>query len=82
MLDPYSVVPNQDWCIRFCIDFQKVKAVSGFNAYPMPRADKLLEKLGATWLITTCDLTMVYWQISLIPKFQIKTAFYIQFGLH
>lgn len=40
------VVPKPDDTIRCCIDFRKLNAVSKFDAYPMPRIDDLLEKLG------------------------------------
>lgn len=50
---------------RVCFDFRKVNEVSQFEAYPMPRVQELLEKLGKAEYLTTLDITKGYWQIPL-----------------
>lgn len=40
------LVPKADGKTPVCLDFQKVNEVSEFDAYPMPRIQGLLEKLG------------------------------------
>ncbi len=57
-------------------------AVSKFDAYPMPRVDELLDRLGTARIYSTLDLTKGYWQISLSPLSKEKSAFTTPFGLH
>uniref|UniRef100_K7EZI4 ribonuclease H n=1 Tax=Pelodiscus sinensis TaxID=13735 RepID=K7EZI4_PELSI len=78
---PIVLVPKPDGSLRFCIDFRKVNAISKFDAYPMPRTDELLERLGKAKFITTLDLTKGYWQIPLDRESQEKTAFTTPSGL-
>ena len=40
------VVPKPVGVVQFCIDYRKVKVVSKFNTYPMPKVGDLLDKLG------------------------------------
>ncbi len=64
---PIVLVPKTDGSVRFCVDYRKVNAVSKFDAYPMPRVDELLDRLGAACFYSTLDLTKGYWQIPLSP---------------
>lgn len=85
------LVPKSDGSTRFCIDFRKLNSVSEFDAYPMPKIDNLLEKLGKAQYLSSLDLTKGYWQIPLAEDKE-KTAFctpkglfhftYMPFGLH
>ena len=43
---PIVLVGKLDGTIRFCVDDRKVNDVSRFDAYPMPRVDELLDRLG------------------------------------
>ncbi|XP_075779243.1 uncharacterized protein LOC142827525 [Pelodiscus sinensis] len=79
---PIVLVPKPNGSVRFCIDFRKVNAISQFDAYPMPRVDVLLERLGRARYISTLDLTKGYWQIPLTPRTKAKTAFPTPFGLY
>nr|XP_025037655.1 uncharacterized protein LOC112544857 [Pelodiscus sinensis] len=79
---PIVLVPKADGSTRFCIDFRKVNAISRFDAYPMPRIDELLGRLGRATYLSTLDLTKGYWQIPLSPEAQAKTAFATPFGLY
>ncbi|MGH0172760.1 UNVERIFIED_CONTAM: hypothetical protein FKN15_063695 [Acipenser sinensis] len=78
---PIVMVPKKDGSTRFCVDFRKVNAISKFDAYPMPRVDELLDRLGGARLISTLDLTKGYWQIPLTQSSQEKTAFSTPDGL-
>ncbi|XP_073764991.1 uncharacterized protein [Danio rerio] len=64
---PIVLVPKTDGSVRFCVDYRKVNAVSKFDAYPMPRIDELLDRLGAARYYSTLDLTKGYWQMPLSP---------------
>ncbi len=79
---PIVLVPKTDGSVRFCVDYRKVKAVSKFDAYPMPRVDELLDRLGTARFYSTLDLTKGYWQIPLSPLSKEKSAFTTPFGLH
>ncbi|XP_023805305.1 uncharacterized protein LOC105357460 isoform X1 [Oryzias latipes] len=59
------LLPKKDGSLRHCIDFRRLNAVSEFDAYPMPRVDKLLERIGLAGYITT--LCKRYWQVPLEP---------------
>lgn len=76
-----ELVPKPDGTLRFCVDFQKVNVISRFDAYPIPRVDELLDRLGQARYISTLDLTKGYWQIPLTPASREKTAFSTLFGL-
>ncbi len=79
---PIVLVPKTDGSVRFCMDYRKVNAVSKFDAYPMPRVDELLDRLGTARFYSTLDLTKGYWQIPLSPLSKEKSAFTTPFGLH
>ncbi|KAL0187932.1 hypothetical protein M9458_015031 [Cirrhinus mrigala] len=62
MLNPIVMVPKPDGTLCFCNDFRRLNEVSEFDSYPMPRVDKLLDRLGRARYISTLDLTKGYWQ--------------------
>lgn len=64
------------------MDFRLVNEIAKFDAYPMPRVDELLEKLGKAKFITRLDLTKGYWQVPLSAKSKEKTAFTTPDGLY
>ncbi|XP_042247194.1 uncharacterized protein LOC121882816 [Thunnus maccoyii] len=70
-----------DGSLRICIDFRKLNAMSEFDAYPMPRIDDLLEKIGQARFITTLDLCKGYWQVPLEASNRPYTAFQTPAGL-
>nr|WP_193639287.1 reverse transcriptase family protein [Escherichia coli] len=79
---PIVLVAKKDGTVRFCVDYRKVNDVSRFDAYPMPRVDELLDRLGTARFFTTLDLTKGYWQIPLSPESKEKTAFSTPYGLY
>ena len=68
--------------VRFCVDYRKLNQVAKFDAYPMPRIDEVIDKIGPVKYITTLDLAKGYWQIPLSPESKEKTAFVTPFGLY
>lgn len=78
---PIVLVPKTDGTLRFCNDFRQLNLISKFDAYPMPRVDELIERLGTSRYITTLDLTKGYWQVPLAPAAREKTAFITPDGL-
>ena len=78
---PIVVVKKKDGNIRLCVDFRKLNAVTPIDAYPMPRTDELLDRLGKAKYITTLDLARGYWQVPMAEKDRPKTAFTTPSGL-
>ena len=78
---PIVLVPKPDGTVRFCNDFRQLNSISQFDAYPMPRVDELIERLGTARFISTLDLTKGYWQVPLTPEAKEKTAFATPDGL-
>ena len=79
---PIVLVNKPDGAVRFCVDYRKVNGVSKFDAYPMPRVDKLLDRLGTARFFSTLDLTKGYWQIPLSTESKEKSAFSTPYGLY
>lgn len=44
------LVPKMDHLVLFCVSYRKVNAVSNFDAYPMPRVDKLFSVFIPRWI--------------------------------
>ena len=76
----------------FCVNFKKVNSLSKFDAYPMPRIEEIISRLGPSKYITKLDLCKGYWQVPLSERSKQYTAFstplglyqfkYLPFGLH
>ncbi|KAH7717254.1 Gap-Pol polyprotein-like protein [Aphelenchoides avenae] len=50
---------------RLCVDLRKLNAVSVPSRYPIPRVEKLIEKLSDSTYFSTCDMTAGFFQIGL-----------------
>ena len=51
------------------------------DAYPMPRIDELIDRLGWAKVITTLNLSKGYWQVPVAASDREKTAFSSPYGL-
>ena len=78
---PIVPVKKKDGTLRLCVDYRRLNAVSESDAYPMPRVDDLIDRLGGVSYITTMDLTRGYWQVPVSPDDKHKTAFAAPSGL-
>ena len=78
---PLVVVPKKDGGVRLCVDYRQLNKVSTFDAYPMPRASDVIDRLGQKCFITTLDLNRGYWQVPMDPESRPKTAFSSPLGL-
>ncbi len=78
---PLVIVPKKDGSLRVCVDFRKLNAQSRFDAYPTPRIDDLLERIGQARYITILELCKGYWQVPLDPNSKPYTAFRKPVGL-
>ena len=68
--------------IRFCCDIRYLNAVTIKNAYPIPRIDDSLSKLGDAKFFTTLDLGSAFWQVPLRKNDREKTGFACELGLY
>ena len=68
--------------LRFCCDFRYLNAVTIKDAYPIPRINESLSKLGDAKLFTTLDLGSAFWQVPLRKKDTEKTGFACELGLY
>ena len=78
---PIVLVNKKDGTLRICVDYRRLNAVSEMDAYPMPRIDDLIDRLGEAKFITTLDLSRGYWQVPVREEDQPKTAFTTPYGL-
>ena len=67
--------------LRFCCDFRYLNAMEIKDAYPIPRIDKSLSKLGDAKFFTTLDLGSAFWQVPLRKQDWEKTGFACELGL-
>ena len=67
--------------LRFCCDFRYLNSVTVKDAYPIPRIDESLSKLGDAKFFTTLDLGSVFWQVPLRKQDRDKTGFASELGL-
>ena len=51
--------------LRLCCDFRYLNSVTVKDAYPIPRIDESLSKLGDAKFFTTLDLGSAFWQVPL-----------------
>ena len=67
--------------LRFCCDFRPLNEVTIKDAYPLPRIDESLARLGNAKIYTSIDLAWAFWQIRLRKADRHKTAFACKLGL-
>ena len=67
--------------LRFCCDFRYPNSVTVKDAYPIPRIDESLSKLGDAKFFTTLDLGSAFWQVPLRKQDRDTTDFACKLGL-
>ena len=78
---PIVLVKKKDGKYRFCVDYRKLNQVTKKDAHPLPKIDDWLDALHGSKYFSTLDLRSGYWQISVDPQDQEKTAFVTPDGL-
>ena len=63
------------------MDYRKLNQVARFDAYPTPRVEEALERVGPATFISTLDLARGYWQVPMAEESKEKTAFTTPYGL-
>ena len=72
---PVVLIPKSDGTSRLCIDYRKVNAVIKTNAYPIPRIEDCIDRIGQANFVTKLDLLKGYWQVPLSERAQDVSAF-------
>ena len=67
--------------LRFCCDFRPLNDVTVKDAFPLPRIDESLSRIGNAKIFTSIDLAWAIWQIPLNKRDRRKTAFACELGL-
>ena len=65
---------------RMCIDYRALNARTIKNAYPLPRIQECIDKLGNARHLSSLDLLSGYWQVRVADKDIQKTAFNTRYG--
>ena len=81
MLDGSAIHPLQSpWCnvvvlvqkkdggLRCCINFQRLKARTKKDSYPLPRMQETIESMVGAWFFSTMDLKSGFWQVKMAEK--------------
>jgi hypothetical protein len=76
------LVKKKDGSLGYCIDYQKLNAVTRKDSYPLTRIDDSLDILKETRYSSTLDLASGYWQIELSEDATQKSAFCTTTGLY
>ena len=74
-------VRKKDATIRICVDYRQLNSYTKADAYPIPRVDKLIDRVSGANYITTLDLTKGFWQVPVAKEDREKTAFTTPHGL-
>ena len=75
------MVKKKNGELRFCCDFRPLNEVTIKDAYPLPRIDESLSRLGKAKIYTSIDLAWAFWQIPVQKADRHKTAFACELGL-
>ena len=67
--------------LTFCCDLRYLNSVTVKDAYPIPRIDESLSKLGVENCFATLDLRSAFWQVPLRKQDMDKTRFSCELGL-
>ena len=67
--------------LRLCCDFRYLNSYLELSAYPIPRIDESLSKLGDAKFFTILDLGSAFWQVPLRKQVRDKTGFACELGM-
>ena len=65
---PIVLVKKKDKTIRFCIDYQRLNAITIKDAFPLARIDKILDQLPDEMYYTKFDFKCGYFHVPLTKE--------------
>ena len=74
-------VRKADRSLRFCVDYQKLNALTKKNRYPLPLIDETLARLSRAKKFTKLDIRQAFHRIRVSPESEELTAFRTRYGL-
>ena len=72
---PAVFVPKKSGEVCICIDYRELNKRTVKDAYPLPLADEVQDRLSNSSVFSTLDLQNGYWQLLMHPDDIEKTAF-------
>ena len=64
-----------------CIDYRALNANTIIDAYPIPRNDDILDRLGGSVIFSKTDLAQGYHQVRITKGYEYRIAIQMGFGL-
>ena len=77
---PVVLIPKPDKTYRFCVDYRRLNEVTVSDAFPLPRIDDLIDRVGKAKFLTKIDLSKGYWQVPLDEEAVPISAFVTPFA--
>ena len=78
---PVVLVRKKDGGWRMCVDYRRLKTVTKFDCFPLPRLDEALDAFVGATVFSSLDLAMAYHPVPVRPTDVEKTAFITHVGL-
>lgn len=79
---PVVLVLKPHETLRPCIDYRKVNHVTKADAFPIPRLEDCIDRIGRAEVVYKLDLWKGYWQLLLTPQAKEISAFLTPYGLY
>lgn len=81
---PASIVftPKKNGTVHFCVDYQKLNAITKRDSYPIPHMDKCMDSLGEAAIFSTLGENSGNWQVERDKANRDKTTFTSRHGLY
>jgi hypothetical protein len=67
--------------LRFCVDYQKLNALTKKNRYPLPLIDKTLARLSKAKIFTKLDIRQAFYRICMSPESKELIVFRTRYSL-
>ncbi|PHJ19707.1 retrotransposon ty3-gypsy subclass [Cystoisospora suis] len=77
---PVFFVGKPEGSLRLVIDYRALNGITIKDAYPIPRIQDLINKLGKAEWYSKLDLQKGYYQVEVVEEHQWKTAFRTRYG--
>ena len=79
---PILFAKKKDGSLRLCIDYRMLNSQTVNDVFPLPRIDKLLQRLDGATIFSKLDLRDGYHQIPMKFADRAKTAFTCRYGTY